>query len=115
MSLVIFTVFLGIIAVAAIELPDQNHKLLGKCSSSGDCLTGLFCSSCHVEFHASRCVRSSTTNPFKLLKLEFWKKKIDGRFSGHGGRICTLFFWPLVRHLSVAECCNSVADFEIRK
>ncbi|WJX57478.1 hypothetical protein P8452_43035 [Trifolium repens] len=66
---IIFPVFLGIIAAAAVELSDEHHKLLDldKCSSSGNCLTGHFCSSCRVEFQGSRCVRSSTTNPFKLL------------------------------------------------
>ncbi|CAK8540420.1 unnamed protein product [Lathyrus sativus] len=66
LSLVIFPLFLCIIT-AAIGFPYEEHKLLGRCLSTRECSTGQICSSCHVELKGSRCVRSTTTNPFKLL------------------------------------------------
>ncbi|CAI8588105.1 unnamed protein product [Vicia faba] len=66
LSLVTFAVFLCIIT-AAIGLPYEQQKLLEKCSSARECLAGQICSSCRVELKGSRCVRSSTTNPFNLL------------------------------------------------
>ncbi|KAB1211434.1 hypothetical protein CJ030_MR6G021376 [Morella rubra] len=41
--------------------------LLDPCSHDGDCEAGLHCFSCPQGFSGSRCVRSTTTNQFKLL------------------------------------------------
>ncbi|KEH20009.1 hypothetical protein MTR_8g064580 [Medicago truncatula] len=60
------------------------------------------CHECCVEDCGCRgvnCCESAS----KLKKLEFWKLKIDGRFSEHGGRFWTLFYglwfgknrWPI--------------------
>ncbi|CAN1152370.1 PI-PLC X domain-containing protein At5g67130 [Linum perenne] len=42
-------------------------QLRDECSSNKDCAKGLYCLSCPVDFKGSRCVRSITSNPFKLL------------------------------------------------
>ncbi|XVF03166.1 hypothetical protein REPUB_Repub04eG0237600 [Reevesia pubescens] len=42
-------------------------KLLDECSSDGDCQTGLSCLSCSQAFGGSRCIRSTTSNVFKLM------------------------------------------------
>ncbi|KAK6251957.1 hypothetical protein QUC31_013677 [Theobroma cacao] len=42
-------------------------KLLDECSSDGDCQPGLSCFSCSEAFDGSRCIRSATTNQFKLV------------------------------------------------
>ncbi|GMY12853.1 PI-PLC X domain-containing protein At5g67130-like isoform X1, partial [Fagus crenata] len=42
-------------------------KLLDSCSSNGDCQAGLYCFSCPLGYSGCRCVRSTTTNQFKLL------------------------------------------------
>ncbi|XP_068501919.1 PI-PLC X domain-containing protein At5g67130-like isoform X2 [Phaseolus vulgaris] len=42
-------------------------KLNDECSSNGDCGPGLYCFSCPLGFSGSRCVRSSVTDPFKLI------------------------------------------------
>lgn len=45
-----------------------NVQDIEKCSSSErDCGEGYFCNSCPMRFKGSRCVRSTTSNPFKLL------------------------------------------------
>ncbi|KAK7295505.1 hypothetical protein RJT34_18414 [Clitoria ternatea] len=51
----------------AAACSDGTCKLLDECSSDGDCSAGLYCFSCPFGFSGSRCVRSSTTNQFKLL------------------------------------------------
>ncbi|KAH9607008.1 hypothetical protein KSS87_013783 [Heliosperma pusillum] len=50
----------------------SNHscKLLEKCSSNSDCGDGLYCFNCRYpnpRIFNSRCVRSTVTNPFKLV------------------------------------------------
>ncbi|XP_074274789.1 PI-PLC X domain-containing protein At5g67130-like [Silene latifolia] len=49
---------------------NHNCKLLESCSSNSDCGAGLYCFNCRYprpRFFNSRCVRSTATNPFKLL------------------------------------------------
>ncbi|KAK7274991.1 hypothetical protein RIF29_16097 [Crotalaria pallida] len=67
MPLVIVSAILLSIITTAVSFPYGGSKFLEKCSSNADCAEGLFCSSCLLQFQGSRCVRSSTTNPFKLL------------------------------------------------
>ncbi|KAJ0975808.1 hypothetical protein J5N97_017773 [Dioscorea zingiberensis] len=37
-------------------------------STASDCAAGLHCFSCQLGFSGSRCIRSSVTDPFKLLE-----------------------------------------------
>ncbi|KAF1859851.1 hypothetical protein Lal_00028034 [Lupinus albus] len=48
-------------------LTERQLHILDKCSHDDDCGTGLYCFSCSNGFSGSRCVRSSTTNQFKLI------------------------------------------------
>ncbi|XWS47498.1 hypothetical protein CRYUN_Cryun14cG0157300 [Craigia yunnanensis] len=57
------SVFLS--AVSACS--DGQCRLLDECSSDGDCEAGLYCFSCSQGFSGSRCVKSTITDPFKLL------------------------------------------------
>ncbi|XP_054782694.1 PI-PLC X domain-containing protein At5g67130-like [Prosopis cineraria] len=68
---VIASIFL-ISSSSASSVPDHNKNLnkfqvLEKCSSRRHCGVGQFCSSCPIKFEGSRCVRSTTSNPFNLL------------------------------------------------
>ncbi|ONI18969.1 hypothetical protein PRUPE_3G250100 [Prunus persica] len=63
---------LMIIASAAVfsvatACSNGQCKLLEQCSTDGDCEAGLFCFSCPEAFSGSRCIRSTTTDQFKLL------------------------------------------------
>ncbi|XP_075651473.1 PI-PLC X domain-containing protein At5g67130-like isoform X3 [Castanea sativa] len=64
-SLVLITSYLFFSVAKACS--NGDCKLLDPCSSNGDCQAGLYCFSCPLEFSGSRCVRSTTTNQFKLL------------------------------------------------
>ncbi|XP_077216539.1 PI-PLC X domain-containing protein At5g67130-like isoform X2 [Tasmannia lanceolata] len=61
--LVIISAFLSIASACS----NGECKLLDKCSSDNDCETGLYCFSCRQGFSGTRCVRSTVTDPFKLL------------------------------------------------
>ncbi|KAG6656896.1 hypothetical protein CIPAW_04G052700 [Carya illinoinensis] len=52
---------------AATTCSNRECRLLDPCTSDGDCEVGLYCFSCPQGFSGSRCVRSATTNPFKLV------------------------------------------------
>ncbi|KAI4358005.1 hypothetical protein L6164_001914 [Bauhinia variegata] len=65
-ALIIVSAFLSA-ATAAVASPNGDSKILEKCSSNEDCAAGLYCGSCHVDFQGSRCLRSTSTNTFKLL------------------------------------------------
>ncbi|KAG2710904.1 hypothetical protein I3760_04G051300 [Carya illinoinensis] len=52
---------------AATACSNGECTLLDPCTSDGDCEVGLYCFSCPQGFSGSRCVRSATTNPFKLV------------------------------------------------
>nr|XP_023892762.1 PI-PLC X domain-containing protein At5g67130-like [Quercus suber] len=64
-SLVLITASLFFSVAKACS--NGDCKLLDPCSSDGNCQAGLYCFSCPLEFSGSRCVRSTTTNQFKLL------------------------------------------------
>ncbi|KAK8694346.1 hypothetical protein V6N13_071900 [Hibiscus sabdariffa] len=65
-NLVLITVIYGFLGIASACSKGQC-KLLDECSSDGDCEAGLYCFACPQGFSGSRCVRSTVTNPFKLL------------------------------------------------
>ncbi|KAL9246319.1 hypothetical protein vseg_019868 [Gypsophila vaccaria] len=57
---------------SAVPPSCSNHqcKLLESCSSNSDCGAGLYCFKCPYpkpRFFRSKCVRSTVTNPFKLV------------------------------------------------
>ncbi|XP_050270486.1 PI-PLC X domain-containing protein At5g67130-like isoform X2 [Quercus robur] len=64
-SLVLITA--SLLFSVAKACSNGDCKLLDPCSSDGDCQAGLYCFSCPLEFSGRRCVRSTTTNQFKLL------------------------------------------------
>ncbi|KAJ3673087.1 hypothetical protein LUZ60_006461 [Juncus effusus] len=37
------------------------------CTSNTDCVAGLYCFECRLQFSGSKCVRDTVTNPFKLV------------------------------------------------
>ncbi|XP_009792587.1 PI-PLC X domain-containing protein At5g67130 [Nicotiana sylvestris] len=53
--------------VVATACSNGTCKLDDKCSTDADCEAGLYCFSCTVSFSGNRCVRSTGTNPFKLV------------------------------------------------
>ncbi|RYR32959.1 hypothetical protein Ahy_A10g047482 isoform B [Arachis hypogaea] len=52
---------------AAADCSKGDCMLLHNCSSNDDCGAGLYCFSCTLGFSGSKCVRSSTTDQFKLI------------------------------------------------
>ncbi|KAL1291627.1 hypothetical protein AAHE18_20G213900 [Arachis hypogaea] len=52
---------------AAADCSNGDCMLLDNCSSNDDCGAGLYCFSCTLGFSGSKCVRSSTTDQFKLI------------------------------------------------
>ncbi|XP_060193039.1 PI-PLC X domain-containing protein At5g67130-like [Lycium barbarum] len=61
--LLIFPVFFDVVNACC----NGTCKLDDKCSSDEDCGPGLYCSSCTLSFSGHRCVRSTATDPFKLV------------------------------------------------
>lgn len=53
--------------VIATACSNGTCKLDDKCSADADCGPGLYCLSCTLSFQGRRCVRSTGTNPFKLV------------------------------------------------
>lgn len=51
----------------ATACSNGSCRLLEECSNDGDCESGLYCFSCPEGFSGTRCVRSTTTNQFKLV------------------------------------------------
>ncbi|CAL1360154.1 unnamed protein product [Linum trigynum] len=52
---------------AAAACSNGECQLRDECSTDRDCGAGLHCLSCPLEFRGSRCVRSTISDPFKLL------------------------------------------------
>ncbi|KAJ0981951.1 hypothetical protein J5N97_010206 [Dioscorea zingiberensis] len=52
---------------ASASCSNGKCKFLDTCSNDKDCAAGLYCFSCPLGFSGSRCIRSSVTDPFKLL------------------------------------------------
>ncbi|KAK6152638.1 hypothetical protein DH2020_012277 [Rehmannia glutinosa] len=46
---------------------DGTCKIGDDCSRDTDCETGLYCFSCATTFSGSKCVRSTSTNPFHIM------------------------------------------------
>ncbi|GMI66218.1 PHOSPHOLIPASE C-LIKE 1 [Hibiscus trionum] len=66
-NFVLITAISGFLSIASAACSKGQCKLLDECSSDGDCEAGLYCFGCPQGFSGSRCVRSTLTNPFKLL------------------------------------------------
>ncbi|KAK4263609.1 hypothetical protein QN277_028998 [Acacia crassicarpa] len=62
---IVVSIFLLLITTSSSS--DSDFKVLEKCSRRRQCGEGLFCNSCLPKFQGSRCVRSTSSNPFKLL------------------------------------------------
>ncbi|KAJ0980153.1 hypothetical protein J5N97_008408 [Dioscorea zingiberensis] len=60
-------VLLILVTLLVIASPKVDCLLLDSCSSDSDCGDGYWCFSCFEGFSGSRCVRSATTNQFKLI------------------------------------------------
>ncbi|XP_031251797.1 PI-PLC X domain-containing protein At5g67130-like [Pistacia vera] len=63
----LFSILVSVFFTVAAACSNGQCRLLDTCSSDGDCEAGLYCFSCPLGFSGSRCVRSSVTNPFKLM------------------------------------------------
>ncbi|KAI4346701.1 hypothetical protein L6164_007574 [Bauhinia variegata] len=63
--LAVLPLFFSVAASAARS--NGTCKLLDECSSDKDCEAGLYCSSCITRFSGLRCVRSATTDQFKII------------------------------------------------
>ncbi|KAM0937880.1 putative PLC-like phosphodiesterase, TIM beta/alpha-barrel domain superfamily [Dioscorea sansibarensis] len=65
------TLFLLILSLdfhgVAASCSNGKCKLLDECSTNKDCAAGLYCFSCPFGFSGSHCIRSSVSDPFKLL------------------------------------------------
>ncbi|XP_059643021.1 PI-PLC X domain-containing protein At5g67130 isoform X2 [Cornus florida] len=64
-----FSIFIIITVLFSVAKACSNGecRLLDECTSDADCEAGLYCFSCPQGFSGSRCVRSTTTDQFKLL------------------------------------------------
>ncbi|XWS23073.1 hypothetical protein CRYUN_Cryun29cG0090400 [Craigia yunnanensis] len=68
LHLLLFSVFLiSFTVTTTVACSDGQCKLRDVCSSDGDCQPGLSCFPCPAAFDGSRCIRSTTTNQFKLV------------------------------------------------
>ncbi|XP_044489547.1 PI-PLC X domain-containing protein At5g67130 [Mangifera indica] len=65
--LLVLTSLIFSVNTASADCSNGQCRLRDKCSSDSDCQAGLFCSSCALEYEDSRCVRSTATDPFKLV------------------------------------------------
>ncbi|KAL4652798.1 hypothetical protein ACB092_01G257400 [Castanea dentata] len=95
-SLVLITSYLFFSVAKACS--NGDCKLLDPCSSNGDCQAGLYCFSCPLEFSGSRCVRSTTTNQFKLLEPAIdTLKEIEAFLSANPTEIVTVILEDYVQ------------------
>ncbi|XP_028803498.1 PI-PLC X domain-containing protein At5g67130-like [Neltuma alba] len=68
MIIIVSSVFLLTTSSSSSAAADTDSKVVGeKCSRRRHCGEGLFCNSCPAIFQGSRCVRSTSSNPFDLL------------------------------------------------
>ncbi|XVF43256.1 hypothetical protein PTKIN_Ptkin02bG0025500 [Pterospermum kingtungense] len=70
LQLLPFSVFLisfSVTATTTFACTNGQCQLQDECASDGDCQSGLSCISCSAAFDGSRCIRSTTTDQFKIV------------------------------------------------